>query len=299
MKHNIKVDYVYRFLSSFDITAGIWVLFLAYKGMSLVQIGLLESIFHLCSLVFEVPTGAFADLLGRKKVILLSRLASLISCVLMLMSHSFWGFALAFVFSAFGYNLNSGSEEALVYDSLIELKEEETYLKINGRLNVLIEIAQALAVFIGGILSERSFKLSYSLAIVISIASLGMALQFKEPTIKNQVKDFDLKIHFSQSVSLLKSNLSLARWIFYFPMVMTFATIIYFYAQQYFFDLGYSKVIISIIFLLNGLVSSLGAMLAETIEKKCSSREGTEKVLSKKHSIFQLRYWMFFSFEIK
>ena len=49
MKRNIGIDYIYRFLSSFDITEAIWVLFLAYKGMTLIEIGLLESSYHSCN----------------------------------------------------------------------------------------------------------------------------------------------------------------------------------------------------------------------------------------------------------
>lgn len=272
MNRNIKVDYVYRFLSSFDITAGIWVLFLAYRGMSLVQIGLLESIFHVCSLIFEVPTGAFADLLGRKKVMILSRLASFLGCICMLLSHTFWGFAVGFIFSAFSYNLNSGSEEALVYDSLLQTNQEESYLKINSQLNILIEVAQALAVFIGGALAEISFTLSYSIALLVGIGSFGVALAFIEPPLHQDKEVANVAEHFSQSFTILKTNRSLRGWITYFPMVMTFATVIYFYAQQYFFDLGYSKVAISIIFLINGGASAMGAMLSESIDKKLKGR---------------------------
>ena len=70
----------------------------------------------------------------------------------MLFCNSFLGFAIAFVISAISYNLNSGSEEALVYDSLKVIGEEEKYLKINGNLNFIIEVAQGIAVLVGGIL---------------------------------------------------------------------------------------------------------------------------------------------------
>ncbi len=82
-------------------------------------------------------------------MILLLRIASIISSIILLLSQSFFGFAIGFIFSAFSGNLNSGSEEALVYDSFVSLDQTDGYLKFNSRLNVLIEIAQALAVFIG------------------------------------------------------------------------------------------------------------------------------------------------------
>ena len=39
MKRNISISYVYNFLMQLDITSAIWVLYLAFKGMSLVEIG--------------------------------------------------------------------------------------------------------------------------------------------------------------------------------------------------------------------------------------------------------------------
>jgi len=104
-------------MRNFDLSSAIWVLYLIYKGLPLWQIGLLEGIFHCTSLITEVPTGAIADLIGRKKIIIIGRLCSAFSSMLMLFSSSFFGFAIAFIFSAWGYNFNSGSEEALVYDS--------------------------------------------------------------------------------------------------------------------------------------------------------------------------------------
>lgn len=78
IKRNIKIDYIYRFLSCFDITSAIWVLYLGYKGMTLTEIGLLESIFHITGFISEIPTGAMADLIGRKRVIVLGRVTAVI-----------------------------------------------------------------------------------------------------------------------------------------------------------------------------------------------------------------------------
>lgn len=142
IKNNIKNDYLYRFFSSFDITSAIWVLYLGYKGMSLTEIGLLEGIFHITGFLSEIPTGALADLFGRRKSMIIGRITSVLSAIIMLFSNSFIGFAIGFVLSSWGYNLNSGSEEALVYDTLKILNREDEYLNINGRLNLIIEVSQ-------------------------------------------------------------------------------------------------------------------------------------------------------------
>jgi predicted MFS family arabinose efflux permease len=269
---NIQIDYLYRFLSSFDITSAIWVLYLGFNGMSLVEIGLLEGIFHITGLISEVPTGVIADLLGRKKTIVISRLFSLISAILMLFSSTFLGFAVSFIFSALSYNLQSGSEEALVYDSLKILNREDEYLTINGRLNLIIEVSSALAVFIGGFLSKNDFKLSYIAAVLVSLCAFSVALRFKEAEdLKEESKEnkkIDVKKHFVECVRILKSNKRILNYLTFFSCIYAFSATTYFYNQQYLSDNGYSRPAISIILLINGLISSLGAVLSSKIYKR-------------------------------
>lgn len=121
-------------------------------------------------------------------------------------------------------------------------------MKFNSRLNVLIEIAQALAVFIGGLLSEVSFELSYMIAILMAVGAFGVALQFKEPMIHEAQERLSVKAHVQQTLIMMKLNRRLLAMLLYFPLMMTFGTVIYFYAQAYFSDLSYSKSTISFIF---------------------------------------------------
>lgn len=225
ISRNIKVDYIYRFLSCFDITSAIWVLYLGYKGMSLTKIGILESIFHITGFISEIPTGAMADLIGRKRIIVLGRFTALISAVIMLFSNSFAGFAIGFVLSAWGHNMNSGSEEALVYDSLKELNKEDDYLKINGKLNLIIEMAQGLAVFIGGLLAEKKFDLSYIVAILIGIFALGASLAFKETSLIEKHEKVTFIGHFKECADTLRQNKQLIKILIFFPSIFTFSAI--------------------------------------------------------------------------
>lgn len=266
ISRNIKVDYIYRFLSCFDITSAIWVLYLGYKGMSLTKIGILESIFHITGFISEIPTGAMADLIGRKRIIVLGRFTALISAVIMLFSNSFTGFAIGFVLSAWGHNMNFGSEEALVYDSLKELNKEDDYLKINGKLNLIIEMAQGLAVFIGGLLAEKNFDLSYIVAILIGIFALGASLAFKETSLIDKHEKVTFIGHFKECADTLRQNKQLIKILIFFPSIFTFSAIAYFYGQQYFSNLGFSKSIIALIFLGQSVFSAAGAMFCEKIE---------------------------------
>lgn len=269
---NIKNDYIYKFFSAFDITSAIWVLYLGFKGMTLAQIGLLEGIFHITGFISEIPTGALADLFGRKKIIIIGRITSLISAIIMLFSNSFMGFAIGFILSAWGYNLNSGSEEALIYDTLKKLDREEEFLKVNGKINLIIEVSQGLAVFIGGILSQIDFSISYITAVVIGLISLVLSTRFIEVgVISKENQSINIINHLKQSIDIVKNNKRLLNILIFFPLIYTFSAIVYFYGQQLFNDMEYSRISISIIFLFNGIFSSLGAILSSKIYKKYKS----------------------------
>ena len=107
LNRNIGLDYVSVFIQNMNMQSCIWVLYLAYCGMNLGQIGILEGIYHITSMLFEVPSGAVADLLGRKKSMIISRVLVAISCFIMLVSKNFWLFALSFFIQALGNNFNS------------------------------------------------------------------------------------------------------------------------------------------------------------------------------------------------
>ena len=268
LKRNIKIDYIYKFLSSIDISSAIWVLYLAHKGMSLVEIGLLESIHHITSLVCEIPTGALADIMGRKNTIIIGRVMSAIGAILMLFCNSFLGFAIAFVISAMSYNLNSGSEEALVYDSLKVIGEEEKYLKINGNLNFIIEVAQGIAVLVGGILSDYSFVYSYVLSSIISICALGISFGFKEPEIHEEVKErVTIVGHFKSCFEVMRNNKKIIIIMMFFELIFMTGTTTHFYSQQYFSEMGYSRSLIAIIYVVASIGCAIGAKLVYKIER--------------------------------
>lgn len=274
VRRNIKLEYIMRFVEYFSVTEAIWVLYLAYKGLSFAEIGILEGIFHITSLLSEVPSGAMADLLGRKKTIILGRICSMLSAGLMLAATQEWNFAIAFIFSAWGYNLLSGSEEALVYDSFLYLGEEKNYYKVNSRLEVIIEIAQGISTFIGGILAEQSFAYCYIGELIIVAISIVPCFMMEEPVLEERKKQERVtwKEHFVTSFRVLKDSPQVTKILLFFSLAFTFYTSVYFYSQQYFLEHGLNKVQISTIMLAAGGISCLGAIFSERFVKWLEER---------------------------
>ena len=67
IKKQISKLYLVTSIGYFQIAGASWVALLAMRGFSLLEIGMLESIFHIVSCLFEIPSGVAADVFGRKK----------------------------------------------------------------------------------------------------------------------------------------------------------------------------------------------------------------------------------------
>ncbi|MEL7655940.1 MAG: MFS transporter, partial [Bacillota bacterium] len=199
-RRNIKVNYIYFFLLSLNITRGFWMIYLASKGMSLVQLGILEGMFHVTSFLMETPTGAIADLFGRKFSRILSNFFMIAYILLMLFGTAFTHFFIAFVLCAIGWNLESGAGDALVYDSLAEIKEENNYMKVNGRIEMTYQAAQAAGLVIGGWIAAYSYKMLFSGQVFIIAATAAVALLFKETNVGREKEDEKGRLGFIESL---------------------------------------------------------------------------------------------------
>ncbi len=100
------------------LLAGAWVAILAARGFSLVEIGIVETVFHITSLIFEIPSGVLADVFGRKKMLIISSIMQMIGSLVMIVSDDLLLVSLSIAFYATSYNFASGSGDALAYDSL-------------------------------------------------------------------------------------------------------------------------------------------------------------------------------------
>ena len=183
LKKNINKNYIYTLLQNIDLTRGIWMIYLASKGMTLTQLGLLETVYHITSFLMEVPTGAVADIFGRKISRVLGRAFSLISVVLLLAADSFLWFAISFIFTALSNNLESGAGDALIYDSLKEIGEEEKYMRISGNKEVFFQVAGIVSFLLGGYMATKSYGIAFTLTIIIGTIALLQSLSFIEPTV--------------------------------------------------------------------------------------------------------------------
>lgn len=115
---------LYGFLKNFDFSEPFLILFWLSLGLNFFQIGILVAFQNVLINAMEIPSGAFADLYGRKTCMMISLASYVVSFILFAVAQSFAMLFLPLVFYAMGDAFRTGTHKAMIFD----------WLKMNGRL---------------------------------------------------------------------------------------------------------------------------------------------------------------------
>ena len=250
LKKQILRLYLLEIFGSFSLTDGIWIIFLIQRGFSLVEVGLAETVFHIASFLFEIPSGAIADLFGRKKAMIASYLCMILSAVLTVAAWNLPSLCLAMTFTALSYNLNSGTRDALTYDSLKACEEEDRYLSVNSNQRFLCSAAVSLSKLATGIAGRIGYLLSYGCNMVFSGISILLISGMKEPQVteaqKNRAKfsfatiGQELWRQLTESLRFLRRHTDIAVKMLLDALIGCGGTLTIFFLQQHFSANGIS-----------------------------------------------------------
>ncbi len=271
-KGNIPLLAGLEFTSYFGITS-FWILFFIQNGLSLLQIGLLESIFHGTSLLCEIPSGMLADRFSYKTNLYLARLASIVSSILILFGQgSFWIYAIAMMVNALSYNFDSGTSTAFLYDSAVEAGQKDRYLQISSFLSGVAEVTRTLGTVVAGFFIHGALAWTYLIAIVLSLLSILLIFLMKEPESKSGERNH---LTIKRILVVVKQEWQekpvLFYWMFTYQLVGTIMCMFYFYYQQKISDLASWQV--SLIMLIGSGFNLIAVYLASQIGKKWNSNQ--------------------------
>lgn len=276
---NIPLDYSFTFISNFNLLHALWMIYLHIKGFSLLELGILEGAFHLTSFLMEVPTGAVADLWGRRQSRALGRIFALFSLLFLRFSSSLGMQIAGFAMGAVSYNLESGAGEALVYDSLKALDRESFYKRVAGIRELCYQAASASAILLGGFLAFRiGYDMVFCLMGAIILLSFVNALLLAEPPLERTLSSSSgplikkisgsLRDQCRESLNVIRKSPRIALLILFSETVFVFATSFYYYLQTYWKGEGKSEFHIAVVIALQCLVSGLSGLAAPAVEKR-------------------------------
>lgn len=167
----IKTLYTSSIIGGLSIT-GAWVAILASRGYSLVQIGIAETVFHITSLLFEIPSGVLADVFGRKRMLLVSTILNMIGCSVMIGSDNLIHVCIAMAFFAGNYNFASGTGDALAYDSLKLADRQSEYAKYESNQLIIYRLSEGISTLCAGVALMIGYRLAYSTSLVNGVIQL-------------------------------------------------------------------------------------------------------------------------------
>lgn len=271
-KRNISLLAGLEFTSYFGITS-FWILFFIQNGLSLLQIGLLESIFHGTSLLCEIPSGMLADRFSYKTNLYLARLSSIGSSILILFGQgNFWIYAIAMMVNAWSYNFDSGTSTAFLFDSAVEAGQKDRYLQISSFLSGVAEVTRTLGTVVAGFFIHGALAWTYYIAIGLSLLSILLIFLMKEPESKSDERNH---LTLKRILEVVKQEWQekpvLFYWMLTYQLVGTIMCMFYFYYQQKISDLASWQV--SLIMLIGSGFNLLAVYLASQIGKKWNSNQ--------------------------
>ena len=157
------------------------VLFYKENGLNVTQVFILQSVYSLSIVLLEIPSGYFADVLGRKNTISLGAILGFVGYAIYSVTSGFWGFFIAEVVLGFGQSMISGADSALLYDSLMDARQQDKYIRHEGRMTSVGNFSEAFAGILGGLLAAVSIRYPYYGQTLVAFIAVPAAITLIEP----------------------------------------------------------------------------------------------------------------------
>ena len=177
MSRNLRLFYLFRLLATSYLYVPIFMLFQEGRGLSFFERLALGGIYAGVVVAVEIPTGVFADRIGRRRSMMFGALMMAASCLVAFSAHSFGVFAIAEALAALSMALCSGADSAYLFDLLLEHDRVHEYSRRESAASAWHLMGSAVAFAGGGLLGSIDLALPYLVtAGVASIAAVVACL---------------------------------------------------------------------------------------------------------------------------
>lgn len=268
VKSNIYKLYLIKVAKWFMLFMPIVVPFYKENGLEMTEVMFLQGIYSITIVILEIPSGYLADVIGRKRTLLIGSILGFSGFLTYSLSGGVWGFLLAEVILGFGQSLISGADSALLYDSLLDMRREKEYIKFEGRITSIGNGAEALAGILGGLLAGISLRTPYIAQTGIALIAVPAAFFLIEP-VRHGIKPL---LKFRDILQVVKYSLfinrELKRNIFFSALIGTATLTMAWFVQPVFLELKIPIEGFGLLWTLLNLTVGLFAAIAHWLEKK-------------------------------
>ena len=172
---NIRKLYAFSFLQMTLFPMAIITLFWKdHIGLTLTQILLLQSIFSAATLVLDYPAGYVSDRLGYRCALNIAALLGIAGWGIYTVAGSFGTVLLAEILLGMSLSFVSGSDSALLYETLRAEGQEHRYARHEGRMNGFGQFGEAAGALLAGVIYAYAPVLPFVLQVGVWIAVLAV-----------------------------------------------------------------------------------------------------------------------------
>ncbi len=272
------------FFGNLFFERGIWILYLLNLDFSMMEIGIIQSALNFTMLVLEVPAGYLSDRIGRRKTMLIGHSFLILYLAVFLSFSTFPFLILGHVFYGTGLALISGSDVALLYDSLKSDSKKDLYGKAIGFYNGILIISIGVATGVGGFLQDLSWDYVFIGGIIAQCVALLSVFLLEEinlgqsDTVRNVGQDED-ELESVETLGLvmeiiqfLKFNNRIKFLIISLSVFFAIASVFIMFSQALFYEKGVSVYYISLLYASVSVVQAIVSMFSYKLAEKTSSR---------------------------
>jgi MFS family permease len=181
LESNITKLYIIKVAKWFMLTMPILMLFYKDMGFSDKESFQLKAFYSIAIVIFEIPSGYVADVIGRRKTLIIGSILGTLGFVVYATTSGYYYFLVAEVILGIGQSFISGADSALLYDTLKSREREHEYIKYEGRNFTVGNYAEALAGLLGGTLAAVHLRLPFILQSGIAFMAVPAAIMLIEP----------------------------------------------------------------------------------------------------------------------
>jgi len=238
LRSNIWKLYTLSAIATFGFAVPVMIPFQEANGLTLQQAFLLQSIYSIALVIFEVPSGYLADRWGRRPTIIAGSLMLFLGMLTYAVTVGFWGFVAAEMLLAVGLSFHSGTTEALTYDTLAALGEEKRYLKVNGLQGFFALGSKAMTSLLVGLLAAVSLRLPFWADVGLFGGATILSFTLIEPPRIRMKEEQHLKAMMNIFMHALVHNKILRGLILLFTVVAAIDIQIFWFLQAYQTEIG-------------------------------------------------------------
>jgi MFS family permease len=221
MARDLRLFYLFRLLSTSYLYVPVSVAYALSRGLGLIEVMLLSTVYCAVVIATEVPTGALADRLGRRATMMAGAVAMVAACVAYALASNFAIFAVATGLGALSMTLCSGADSAYLFDLLNDHGLGHEYPRREGTASAWHQAGQALAFLAGGLLGAHNLVLPYLVTAGVASVAFFVALFMREDGAPRQVAmaPREYAAHMRESLRLVAGRPAL-RWAIAYSAVV-------------------------------------------------------------------------------